>query len=361
MTAQGSAINLLHMDSECTKTADSSTSGFHTRLSSSAEHSLKSGGSSWFNLLDSLHSVLDDVPDVKADPLSENESNESLASFPTTDQFGDMSSSRRFLAGLVAEHSQVSHLKDGHCDSDSESSSMIADTAAGEAPSDSLELLAPEVLTPAHRQACNRRKPPNVLVYCGKKDSSRQYESVKSVFAQCLNPDRYTIYHLKHEQVHSTPWRENTVMLIVASDKVYDGVDIIFLDYFIQGGTVISLGSAYDAQFVERIQISNNIGVLSLSYRIWKDVTVICGRYVYKNADAVLPNVSLQVLAKDKQTNCPIMIEATHDITEGVAILSQVCTSKLIIPCKRNNSVNNCSSIVVFVVNGTNFLMVSLK
>ena len=169
----------------------------------------------------------------------------------------------------------------------------------------------------------DRSKPPNVLIYCGKKDSTRQYEAVKTVFCQCLNPDRYTIYHLKHEQVSESPWMDNSVLLVVASDKVYDGVDAVFMDYFTKGGTVLSLGSTYDAMFLERVQISKNMGVLSLSYRQWADVTAICGRYVYKNCDSLPPDVNISALAVDKQTDRAVMVEASHDLSNGVAILTQ--------------------------------------
>jgi len=45
-------------------------------------------------------------------------------------------------------------------------------------------------------------KPPNVVIYCGKTDSRRLFEKVRDTIALCLNPDRYAIYHLKHEQVN---------------------------------------------------------------------------------------------------------------------------------------------------------------
>ena len=67
-------------------------------------------------------------------------------------------------------------------------------------PSASTTVTLSDSLT-AERRAAVRCKPPNVVIYCGKKDSSRQFMSVKSVVNQCVNIDRYIIYHLKHEQV----------------------------------------------------------------------------------------------------------------------------------------------------------------
>ena len=87
--------------------------------------------------------------------LSEEDSNESLASLPLPDEAGgDLGAS--LFGGLAAGHSQIKRLKLSRYESDSENSSQIGDTAAGEAPSESLELLATEVLTPAHRRSQNR-------------------------------------------------------------------------------------------------------------------------------------------------------------------------------------------------------------
>jgi len=67
-------------------------------------------------------------------------------------------------------------------------------------PSDSTTVTLSDSLT-SERRAAVRSKPPNIVIYCGKKDSSRQFMNVKSVINQCVNVDRYIIYHLKHEQV----------------------------------------------------------------------------------------------------------------------------------------------------------------
>ena len=113
-----------------------------------------------------------------------------------------------------------------------EDSSVSFDSdCAGEAPAASLAELAPELLTPVARRSALCGKPPNILIYCGKKDSNRLFEGVRSVISKCVNPNRYTIYHLKHDHVKTVPWIDNTVLLIISSDKVYDGVDDVFRNY----------------------------------------------------------------------------------------------------------------------------------
>ena len=100
-------------------------------------------------------------------------------------------------------------------------------------------------------------KPPNVLIYCGKKDSSRMYEAAKKTIELCLNSDKYLLYHLRHDDVDRTPWADNTQLVVICSEKVYDGVDKRFYDYFLSGGTVISFSSAFDNQFISKEQVSN--------------------------------------------------------------------------------------------------------
>jgi len=41
----------------------------------------------------------------------------------------------------------------------------------------------PDTVT-AERQAATRRKPPNILIYCGKKNASRQFASVKRILSE---------------------------------------------------------------------------------------------------------------------------------------------------------------------------------
>ena len=201
------------------------------------------------------------------------------------------------------------------------------EAGAGEALSGPIEELAPEALTPNKRRDTVKGKPPNVLVYCGKKDSTRQFDSVKATFQQCLNSDKYVIYQLKHDIIHTSPWAENTTLLIIASEKVYDGVDQAFLKYFQKGGMVISFGSVFDGLFVERIKTDGPpASIMRLAYKHWKDVAVICTKFQYGPPHSLIPDVTLRPLAVDPRTKNPIIVEAVQDLTGGVAILSQVCT-----------------------------------
>ena len=203
---------------------------------------------------------------------------------------------------------------------------MCEEGGGGEALSPSIEEVAPEILTPIHRRGVNQAKPPNVLVYCGKKDTMRQFETIKHLLQHILNKNKYVIYNLKHEDVLTAPWTENTVLLIISSDKVYDGVDKVFFKYVHDsGGTVISFSSGFDNLFgLSRIQTGNNSSVLSLSYKHWQDVTVICGRHMYSSTECSMSDMTVNSLAGDRNTGLHVILEVCHDQSGGVALLSQV-------------------------------------
>lgn len=242
-------------------------------------------------------------------------SNESLAYASSGDNLNEGSPER-----MIMDHqfNAANEYSDADCIGEYE-------CAAGEAPSESVAELAPEVLTPLRRHGTgNQGKPPNVLIYCGKKDATRNFNAVSSVIQLCLHPDKYVVYHLKHDDVHTAPWQDNTLLLIIASEKVYDGVDECFLDYFHRGGLVISFGSMFDKVFAEKSQISTNLGIQTLDYMKWKDFCAICGRYVYDFSHSLLPGISLESLAADSNTKKSLVLEATHDTSSGIAILSQV-------------------------------------
>ena len=186
--------------------------------------------------------------------------------------------------------------------------------------------------TPQHssRQAKRRKsrnssgKPPNVLVYCGKKDTARKFENIQRVLQQCLNPDSCVIYLLKHDQVHKTPWLENTALLIICCDRLYDDIGKVFLSYYQAGGKVISFGSMFDEYFVERVRAGPGIGgVLALQYKEWSNVTVICGNSVYRDCDSAVAGSMLRPLGRDKDSRL-VMLKAQDENTSALAILSQV-------------------------------------
>ena len=227
---------------------------------------------------------------------------------------------------LDTTNSPAHHLDHLHHDDDAASERSAPSSAAGEALSAySADQNSDDALNDASSSTAAKCKPPNVLVYCGKKDSQRVFDNARSTFSLCFNPDKYILYNLKHDQVFKAPWLDNTSCLVIASDKVYDGIDAQFLEYFKQGGVVCSFNNAFDAQFCEKFQQANCDGFMKMNYCSWRDVTVTCGPYTYGKGpfECRLGDVTLTALAHDVKGNAVIML-ATHTESDGKAILSQV-------------------------------------
>ena len=145
----------------------------------------------------------------------------------------------------------------------------------------------------------------------------------------CINTSCYTVYHLKHDHVTTTPWNENASLLIIASDKAYDGVDQRFLDYFLRGGTLVSFGSMFDSLIVRRKDRKcdvKGVGVLRLRYNSIgnEQFAAICTRYCYDITETVLPGVVVTSIATDHDSGEDVIVEAAMKESSGVAILLQV-------------------------------------
>lgn len=92
-------------------------------------------------------------------------------------------------------------------------------------------------------------KPPNVLIYTGddyEQSDHDKFKKTKDVLGQCLHRDKYVIYQLQHNHILTHPWKENTSLLVLATDQkleqpLKDTID----DYVQNGGRLLSVCSEY--------------------------------------------------------------------------------------------------------------------
>lgn len=199
---------------------------------------------------------------------------------------------------------------------------VMAESGSGEAMFDPQDF---NVEPPTANSADRHTKPPNIVIYCGKKDTARKFQNLKDVLYQCVNNECYVIYHLKHEEVHTVPWAENTALLVLTEENLYDQNDDIICRYFEKGGRLISFGSKVDANFVPRRELYKGNGIRSVSYGDHKNVPLLCGRYSYM-IDAMRTDISMKGLAADADGQT-LVVEVTQNVSKkapGKAILSQV-------------------------------------
>ena len=189
-----------------------------------------------------------------------------------------------------------------------------------------------------HGDSLNRpRKPPNVLIYTGKKDTERLFDGARKSLSASINPNMYVIYNLKHDKVATDPWSDNAVCVVIATDRVYDDVSTHFLDYFRSGGVVVSFSPHFNRVFCERVLgvTSGDVThkresvrpVTSLSYsnngRCVEAVAISSGS-AFGSFEAGKPadDVMVEVIARNASEQAVIVL-VSHPAT-GLAVLSQV-------------------------------------
>ena len=168
-------------------------------------------------------------------------------------------------------------------------------------------------------------KPPNILVYTSKVDSARNFERVKEVLEKVVDKDCYVIYHLKVEEVDTTPWMDNTVLLVLVKGNKHTGESPAFLKYFQNGGKILGLGSGFDTSLVGRTELRPEYWISELSYESFSKVTLVAGRFAYKTDQLAVEDITVSKLGVDSENNAMIVkVSQKSQRTNGCAILSQV-------------------------------------
>jgi len=84
-------------------------------------------------------------------------------------------------------------------------------------------------------------KPPNILVQTSKNSSSRLLEQVQSV----VSPTRYVVYPIQADQLISTPWARNALLLIIQEKLESEVIEEVF-KYLDSGGQVLDFSLNID-------------------------------------------------------------------------------------------------------------------
>ncbi|XP_017098653.2 biotin--protein ligase isoform X1 [Drosophila bipectinata] len=97
----------------------------------------------------------------------------------------------------------------------------------------------PRPVLKRNKDSLQDSKPLNVLVYS---DSASARDSTLATLEQLLERNVYTIYPLMPQQAAQKHWTEQTALLVVCG-SVAPGIGQVLVDYFLQGGKVLSLCS----------------------------------------------------------------------------------------------------------------------
>ncbi|XP_058715766.1 biotin--protein ligase [Poecile atricapillus] len=89
-------------------------------------------------------------------------------------------------------------------------------------------------------------KPPNILIYLGSEAAKERFEQVKSVLRECIDAESYTIYQLQQERVLRDPWIDNSLLLVIATEKpIPEGSHKQFMKFLSKGGKILGLSSSF--------------------------------------------------------------------------------------------------------------------
>ncbi|XP_035873316.1 biotin--protein ligase isoform X1 [Phyllostomus discolor] len=98
------------------------------------------------------------------------------------------------------------------------------------------------------RRANITGKAPNILIYVGSdsQEALDRFQQVRSVLADCVGPDSYTLYLLSGESARRDPWTDNCLLLVLATrGSVPKDLHQKFMAYLSQGGKVLGLSSSF--------------------------------------------------------------------------------------------------------------------
>ncbi|KAI5941376.1 Biotin--protein ligase [Manis javanica] len=115
--------------------------------------------------------------------------------------------------------------------------------------SSSLEGIADDICTEREGRRVNiTGKAPNILFYVGSDSQEAQgrFQQVRSVLADCVDTDSYTLYHLRGESALRDPWPDNCLLLVIATrESIPEDLSQKFMAYLSQGGKVLGLSSSF--------------------------------------------------------------------------------------------------------------------
>ncbi|XP_021260955.1 biotin--protein ligase isoform X2 [Numida meleagris] len=112
-------------------------------------------------------------------------------------------------------------------------------------------------------------KPPNILIYVGSGTAKVDFEQVKSIIQECIDTDSYTIYQLHEEQVLKAPWIDNSLLLIIATEKpISEKNQKQFMKFLSKGGKILGLSSSFtfdDIQIKRKDKLKKTVHELLVS------------------------------------------------------------------------------------------------
>ncbi|NXP71734.1 BPL1 ligase, partial [Ramphastos sulfuratus] len=172
-------------------------------------------------------------------------------------------------------------------------------------------------------------KPPNVLIYLGSETAKVKFEQVKSVLQQCIDTGSYTIYQLHEEQVLKAPWVDNSLLLIIATEKpISEENHKQFIKFLSKGGKILGFSSSFTLdgiQIKRKNKLKKTVHELVVSKPDSTEIklNLLVSGYIFEEVmkeDSSKMKTLSRLNNADKDT---VIVHLTYGDSGGEAILSQ--------------------------------------
>ncbi|KFO88684.1 Biotin--protein ligase, partial [Buceros rhinoceros silvestris] len=172
-------------------------------------------------------------------------------------------------------------------------------------------------------------KPPNVLIYLGSENATVEFEQIKSILQECIDADSYTIYQLHEEQVLKDPWIDNSLLLIIATEKPISKENHKqFMKFLSKGGKILGFSSSFvfeGIQIKRRNKLKKTVQevVVSKMDRTEIKLNLLLSGCIFEEVvkeDTSKVKTLSQLNNADKDT---VIVHLTYGDSGGEAILSQ--------------------------------------
>ncbi|XP_055847706.1 biotin--protein ligase isoform X2 [Episyrphus balteatus] len=200
------------------------------------------------------------------------------------------------------------------------------------------------------KESLKECKPLNILVYS---DVATSRDNVVSTLKNILERDMYTVYPLTSQQVKEKSWFDNTSLLVICGSVTSDLGEIL-VDFFLQGGKLLSLCSdvLHIVLPTYRTAEVREHELVQFSYDKWQKVKMMHYIFCYhpspvkknfstdseessstlskkpsiemKDLQGDMHNLDVKVLGSEETWNTPSLLLATNLKSGGKAVFSQV-------------------------------------
>ncbi|NWU91050.1 BPL1 ligase, partial [Upupa epops] len=173
-------------------------------------------------------------------------------------------------------------------------------------------------------------KPPNILIYLGSETAEVKFEQVKSILQECVDAHSYTIYHLREEQVLKAPWIDNSLLLVIGTEKpISEENHKKFMKFLSKGGKILGLSSSFvfdGIQIKRKNKLKKTVHEVVVSKM---DNTEIKLNLVVSGCifEEVMQEDTSKVKTLSRLSNADkdtVIVHLTYGESGGEAILSQV-------------------------------------